>query len=384
MRNDWRPSDVIYAFMVSMMVMGSIESVWCESSDRPGLPFIYTDWEIFTAENTNGGLPNEHIFYVKTDKERVWVGTEHGLACYENGQWKNWRQEDGLPWFVVAGIDVDPQTGDVWLALFGGGIARYSAGRFDHWHQLNSGLVNDVVYNVAVQDQYVWAATTAGTSRYNTETGEWVIFTEKNAPMHEIWCYNVCANDGLVYVSAWGGGVLEWNTKTETWKDYLDPDGEMEIDLFRDDGLIHVITTGISYVNGILWASTYFGVSRYDGRHWRGYMDHDSGLASNFNNFVKAHNYEGWLSTDKGLSAMMDFDTNTWVTYRKDEDSQAGTARISQGTETVAIVPLEKTIPNNFVLCTDFDTHNTIWVGTSKGLARGNGSGYYEGLKAKQ
>ena len=47
--------------------------------------------------------------------------------------------------------------------------------------------------------------------------------------------------------------------------DYLDPDREMEIDLYRDDGLIHVITTSASYIDDVLWASTYFGLSRYDG-----------------------------------------------------------------------------------------------------------------------
>ena len=35
--------------------------------------------------------------------------------------------------------------------------------------------------------------------------------------------------------------------------DYLDPDGEMEIDLYRDDGIVHVITTGAKYVDKILW-----------------------------------------------------------------------------------------------------------------------------------
>ena len=60
---------------------------------------------------------------------------------------------------------------------------------------------------------------------------------------------------------------MEWDVKTQVWTDYLDPDGEMEIDLYRDDGLVHVITTSASYVDKVLWASTYFGLSRYDGRH---------------------------------------------------------------------------------------------------------------------
>ena len=44
---------------------------------------------------------------------------------------------------------------------------------------LTTGLANDIVYGVAIQDEFVWAATTAGISRFNTRTGEWSIFSEK-------------------------------------------------------------------------------------------------------------------------------------------------------------------------------------------------------------
>ena len=122
---------------------------WCAELTPPSPPassepFVYTDWQTFTVESTGGGLPNDHIFSLKADGDRLWIGTEEGLALYENGQWKHWTEKDGLPWKVVTGIAVSPTTGDVWLALFGGGLARFSGGRFDHYHQLNSGLVNDV------------------------------------------------------------------------------------------------------------------------------------------------------------------------------------------------------------------------------------------------
>jgi len=347
------------------------------------LPFVYENWEVFTAKNTSGGLPNDHIFYVKVDGNRVWIGTEDGLACYQDGKFKKWGKEEGLPWQVISGIDVSPVTGDVWLALFGGGLCRLSGGRFDHFHQLNSGLVNDVVYNVAVQDNIIWAATTAGVSSYNTNTGEWTIYTEKNAPMDEIWCYNVRYNDGKVYVAVWGGGILEWDVKLHRWKAYVDPDGEMEIDLYRDDGLIHIITTGVAYESGILWASTYFGMSRYDGRHWRGYMDHDSGLVSTFANFLNARGQEAWVCTDKGLSQLAHFETDTWVTYKKNEKDDNGVAIISRGKEVIKTIPTKGAIPHNFVLAIDFQGDD-VWVGTSKGLARGDGKGRWAGVRAQE
>jgi len=344
------------------------------------LPFLYENWEVFTSKSTQGGLPNDHIFFVRAYDDRVWIGTENGLACYQDGKFKHWGEKEGLPWHVVAAIDVSPLTGDVWLGLFGGGLSRFSGGRFDHFHQRNSGLVNDVVYGVAVQDHMVWVATTAGVSSYDTVTGEWGIYTEKNAPMEEIWCYSICYADGKVYVAVWGGGVLEWDLKLKRWKAYIDPDREMEIDLYRDDGLVHIITTAVSYESGLLWASTYFGLSRYDGRHWRGYMQHESGLASDFINFNKARDKECWVCTDKGLSVMVDFPTDTWVTYKKNEEDRDGVAIIQRGMDVIRTVPTKGAIPHNFVLCVDFQGDD-VWVGTSKGLARGIGKGRWPGLK---
>jgi hypothetical protein len=43
-------------------------------------------------------------------------------------------------------------------------------------------------------------------------------------------------------------------------------------------------------------------------------------------------------------------------------------------------VDLERCIPHNYTLAVEFDG-NDVWVGTSKGLARGIGKGYYPGLK---
>jgi ligand-binding sensor domain-containing protein len=282
---------------------------------------------------------------------------------------------------VVSAIAVSEKTGDVWVGLFGGGLARFSGGRFDNFNQFNSGLVNDVVYGVAVLDDTVWVATTAGLSALDTVTGEWEIYTEKNAPMEEIWCYNVDAGDGKVYAAVWGGGILEWDVKTRRWNAHRDPDREMEIDLFRDDGLIHIITTAVSYVDRVLWAATYFGLSRYDGRHWRGYMDHDSGLASNFINFTKGRSAtSSYNATDRGLAVLSDFSTDTWVSYRRDtEDAATWTAHISVGNEERRAMSTDLSLPNHFVIAVEIQG-NDVWIGTGHGLARGVGAGFFEGL----
>jgi hypothetical protein len=346
-----------------------------------GLPYVYTHWSQFTVKD---GLPDDHIFAVKVDGPRVWVGTENGLAVIDKPSGKvvkTWQEKDGLPWRAVTAIDVDPKTGDVWLGLFGGGLARLTGGRFDHWNQMNSGLVNDVVYGVAIENDHVWAATTAGASRLDVRTGEWSVFTEKNAPMEEIWNY-AASYDGKdsVFLAVWGSGVLEYSISTGRWKEYLDPDGEMEIDLYRDDGINHVIVTGASPVDGILWVSTYFGGSRYDGRHWRGYAQDEGGLPSDFLNNIKGRSaQEALFCSDKGLGIVTDGPGDTWVTYTRDPETGRGRARVTQGGKVVELVDMPVGVPHSFMIGADVDGDD-IWVATAKGLAWGKGEGYYPGL----
>ena len=349
---------------------------------QDGEPYIYTDWECFTTESTHGGLINDHIFYIKVDGEKVWFATEGGLSMYQNGQWTSWTEDDGLPWHVVSSIAKDPTTGDLWIGLFGYGLARFSGGYFEHFTQMNSGLLNDVVYGVTVEGDNVWVATTAGISAYNTVTGNWRVYNERNAPMEEVWTYSAMANDGKVYFAVWGGGILEWDVATQSWTDYLDPDGEMEIDLYRDDGLVHVITTSAYYIDHTLWATTYFGLSRYDGRNWRGYMDIDSGLPSNFLNFVVARDGNSNVTcTDKGVAMLMDYASDTWVTYaRPSGDAKTWTAYVMAGNDTLRTVPTNLSLPNHFTIATDIQGDD-VWIGTGHGVARGIGKEFWSGLK---
>jgi len=373
-------TDTVFGRVALIAALG-FAAGWSGLAAEPAtaLPYVYTDWKQFTVKD---GLPDDHIFAVEVQGPKVWVGTENGLALLDKrtGKIRSWNEADGLPWRAVSALDVDEKTGDLWIGLFGGGLARFSGGRFDHWHQLNSGLVNDVVYGVAMEHDNVWVATTAGANRYNTKTGEWTVFNEKNAPMEEIWNYGVSYDDGKVYLGVWGSGVLEYDIATGRWKDYLDPDGEMEIDLYRDDGIVHVITTGTSAVDGTLWISTYFGSSRYDGRHWRGYFADECGLPSDFANAVAGRSAdEAWFATDKGLGVLADFKSDTWVTYTRDPRENRGVAVVSRGEEVLETIETGLNLPHNYVLWVELDG-NDAWIGTSKGLAWAIGSDYYPGL----
>jgi ligand-binding sensor domain-containing protein len=341
-------------------------------------PPLYTQWINYTPAN---GFPDAEVFCVTVDGHRVWAGTDHGLVLIENGQVKKvFTPADGLAGRAVMSVAVDKQTGDVWIGTFGG-LSRYSAGQFTNYTNLTSGLANDLVYSVAIQGIDVWVATAAGVCRLDTHTGAWTIFNEKNAPFEEPWGYSIAIGHGKVYMGVWGGGVIVYDLATHYWRPFTDPDGEMELVLYRNQGLIHIIVSGVAYnpSTDMFWASTYFGLSGYDGRNWHNYLTKDSGLASDFINAVQSRGDEVWACTDKGLS-FLDYKTNTWVTYApKDEKAlDAGKRRYPGRGEITITWPDGKkskletptSIAHNYILNMAFQGDD-IWVATAHGLSHG-------------
>jgi ligand-binding sensor domain-containing protein len=321
-------------------------------------------FENFTTAN---GLPDNHVYSVLVDGDRVWAGTDDGLGLYENSKWKIYTTKDGLAHQAVLSLALDERTGDVWAGTMGG-LSRISGGRIFSYTQLNSGLSNDVVYGVSVEGENVWVATAAGACRLNLHTGEWSLYNERNTPMIEIWAYGVSAAPDKVYFAIWGGGLLEYDQKTGIWDKYEDPDGETELVLFKDQGLIHQIVSSVSYVDKIVWVSTYFGDSRYDGRYWHNFLTKDSGLPSNFTNFVKGTDANhAWFCTDKGLAY---YDGANWAVYTRSLTTHKPVMTVRDANGKVTEIPVTSGPAHNYILGIDFQGSD-IWVATAEGLSHG-------------
>lgn len=321
---------------------------------------VFREWETF---DTRHGLPSSRVSAVLVDGERIWAGTDRGLAVTSGERWEVCREVTD-PVFSMALCSI---TGDLWVGT-ARGLYRLTGGRLDHFTQFNSGLASDIVYGVTVVDGDVWAATAGGASRFIPVPGKWEIFSEKNSPMHEPWSYSICSGGGRVYVAVWGGGLLEYSLRGGFWKEYQDPDGDMEVDLFPDDGLIHNVTSSVSYAGGVVWVASYFGLSRYDGKQWKGYDRNRSGLASNFILSVKACRNGVWVGTDGGLNS---FDGVNWVTYRRKGDGDVGgDLKVSRGTGSVSEENLVTGLPHNFVWGVDL-RGDEIWVATDGGVGHG-------------
>ncbi len=333
----------------------------------PAAGAIYDRWEtIGVAE----GLPSRKVLSVTCEKDRVWACTENGLAEVRAGKVvRVYGTADGLAHRVVTGCVRSPSTGDLWISTFGG-LSRLSGGRIATYRQTTSGLMNDVVYGVEAEGDRVWAATAAGLSRYEPGKDRWGVYDHTNATFHEPWVYSVSAGDGVMWVGVWGGGVVAHDPVTGSWKEFEDPDGEMEVELVPDDGPVQVITSAVSFADGVLWQSTYFGVSRYEKGRWRSFLKKDGRLPSDFVNAVRARGRWALLATDGGLCVT---DGDHWATYARRPDGKGEVRILRPGREPETRV-LDTAPPNDFVFQADA-AGREVWTATALGLGHGVATG---------
>ncbi len=335
---------------------------WLPPGAVPASAIFYERFETIT---TADGLPSDRVTCVLVEGERLWAGTDKGLAVREQGAWRTLTPAKGLAHGYVTSVARDDVAGDLWISTLGG-LSRLTGEHLQTYTQRNSGLMNDVVYHVVAGDGLVWAATAAGTSCYDVRAGTWALYDHENSIMHEPGCYAAALGPGRTWIGVWGGGIVERDRATGRWRAYRDPDGEMEIDLMRDDGPIHDVTSFIAYDAGVLWQSTYFGLSRYDGRRWRSYLQEDTGLPGDFINHVTARGHTAWLSTDQGLGV---FDGSTCVTYRRRDDGACDVLVTRDGKlaeqRTLSTAPA-----HNYILWA-YAGPRDVWLATGKGLTHG-------------
>ncbi len=67
-----------------------------------------------------GWLAEQPGLRVAVDGDRVWAGTDNGLALYEGGKWKVFTTQDGLAHRAVLSLALDKRTHDLWIATMGG------------------------------------------------------------------------------------------------------------------------------------------------------------------------------------------------------------------------------------------------------------------------
>jgi ligand-binding sensor domain-containing protein len=99
------------------MVVGDDGQLWAGTWGGGLSRFDGHHWTTYT---TVEGLPGNHVFMLhKDNKGQIWIGTDKGLALWQNGKFKVLTQRDGLLADNVFAMATTPDGGK-WIGSYGG------------------------------------------------------------------------------------------------------------------------------------------------------------------------------------------------------------------------------------------------------------------------
>jgi len=352
-----------------LAAMGGSGIVCVGMETRAKEPAVYASWRTFRA--SKDGLPDDRIRSVRVDGDRVWVGTMSGAALYAEGRWQSWGGQEGPPRAPVRSIDIDPKSGDVWLGTWGDGLYRFSAGRFDRFDQINSGLAGNLVFSVVWSHDAVWAATNGGISTYDPAREEWGLHNARRAEGSAPVATSLVCDGRNLYANTWRGRLLQWNADGANWTELpLDrPAPAMDSGAVGD---LTVVAANVTSGRSFLWSVSADIVLRRDAeRRWDRRSMSPAGLADEVPLALAApSDTELWIGTTAGLNVLADWDDNVWITYHTGPHEQSGSATLMHSGKTSKTCRLPSIPPTGPIRSIAFASGG-VWVGTDAGLAYG-------------
>jgi len=201
----------------------------------------------FTTEN---GLPHNNVNGIAIDSEnRAWLGTQEGVAVYDQGNWTYYTSFDGLIFDAINCITVD--DGDnVWIGT-DFGVSTWNGNLWTSY-TTQDGLGNNWVYSINTdEDGNTWFGTITGLSKLDTE-GTWTTWGMADG----LWS-GVCDigfdSQGNKWLGTFTAGMVKF-------------DDQEFISFTTDDGMLNdfnILSIAIDDQDH-KWVATPMGISHFD------------------------------------------------------------------------------------------------------------------------
>lgn len=329
----------------------------------------YTEWRTITRRE---GLPSDDIRAMVIRDDAVWVGTDNGLARWDGTSWKAWTASDGLPCASISAIDVDPVTRDVWLGTLGGGLIRLTAGRFDQFHQFNSGLAGDIVFAVAMAGGRIWAATNAGLCSYDAVRDEWNLYAERRADAPETAIVGLFVADGRLFAASWCDVLRELDLESARWT-RIAPSRDADA-AGKDQQLDRKLSLRAACMDAdcLWWADEDRLFRRAKTGRWQSRRIAPFGPDEVTVRCIGVGaDVSIWLGTDDGLRILKSPADDTWIAVRRASSPPHTRIDAIREGRVHSAHKVADMLPDNRIACIAFD-QTGVWIGTRAGLLRGS------------
>lgn len=358
-------------------------------------------------------LPGTVVNDILQDRfDRLWVGTDNGLALLEGDQIKVYTVNEGLSDNYIFCL-LEDREGHLWVGTYGGGVNRYDGKSFVQY-TTEGGLSDNSVFSL-LEDRTgkIWIGTYRG--GLNVFDGHnFTHYNSKRGMNHDHISSLTEDSKGRIWIGTSGGGVNCFDGKSFTYyttKEGLNSnnifclleDSKGNIWIGGDAGGVKIFdgqnftsytsSQGLSQDNiyslmedheGRIWIGTVGGgVNVFDGTNFTYYASRE-GLSNNtVNSLLEDRLGDIWIGTDGG--GLNIYDRENFTHYTAENLGKGSVnclmedklGRLWVGTYGDGInifdgknftrYSILQGLNNNYIYCLMEDKSGQIWIGTGEG-----------------
>jgi len=158
----------------STVLVDRAQRVWVGTRDAGLFEFVAGRFQ----QVRNNWLRGRNILAIHQDRRgRLWVGTDAGLACWDEHEWQWFNQQSGLAGNQVTAI-ADDAAGNLWFGTARDGLSRWRDDKFTTIHQA-AGLPCENIASLCVDhEDALWVGTGNGLGRLQGD--HWTHFGTKD------------------------------------------------------------------------------------------------------------------------------------------------------------------------------------------------------------
>ncbi|MBF0379723.1 MAG: regulator [Magnetococcales bacterium] len=306
-------------------------------------------------------------------------------------------------------------------------VVKKSNVKFNHFR-----VGNRNVKDMLVDDTFVWVGTSGGVIRYDIKTEDYKLFDVRNGSLVANGVFHIGRlGKNKITVGTYGGGLSVYDTEKKSWKAYNIPDGLGDAFIYdvqeMKNGDVWIATwSGANRIkggnlddrskwetftvestkgglpndwvyglaegkNGEVWLATEGGLGRFVNDKWSKWT-HDDGLGIGYEMAKKQNDsmqdpgktssHHARQKSEQGLANVTTaYNPNYIISMEVDKDGNVWCGTWGAGLSKFdgkkwTNFTMDDGLPSNFIFMLHQDEQNSLWVGTSKGLAQKKATGF--------
>lgn len=232
-------------------------------------------WAAYTVES--GALPSNDVRALAVADGTLWVGTGRGISTFDGSRWRSFLAGDagGPASDDVRGLAV-AADGRVWAATTGG-LSVFDGRTWATYRAGNSGLPSDLVFTVATDPAgRVWAGTDRGVGVFDPQTQSWTRYDPANSGLQWPAVSTIAVDpSGRLWLGTLGGGLAVFDG--QSWQSFTTANSDLPWNTIMS---IAASPQGDVWLAADLPSAAGGNVARWDGHNWKTFTTQRSGIAS--------------------------------------------------------------------------------------------------------